>query len=213
MSNSQSSLYGRWVFAFTAGELLGFGGIPVAGGALIFLLTLELDEGVRAIVFYAVAVIGGLGEGMVLGWFQARVLREVISGFDARRWVLFTSFAAAFAWALGMLAPTLDDLVGLSMAEQVIIWVPSSVLILFSIGAVQALALRGLVRNAQQWVWANAVGWLLGLPWAFVLPALLPESAPVAARVGVFIVAGVLMGATVGAVTGWSVLRMQTQIP
>lgn len=213
MSNSQSSLYRRWVFAFTAGELLGFGGIPVAGGALVFWLTVELGESFRAVVFYAVAVIGGLGEGMVLGWFQARVLREVISGFDARRWIRLTSFAAAFAWALGMLAPTLDDLVGLSMLEQVIVWVPGSVLILFSIGTAQALALRGLVRNVQQWIWANAVGWLLGLPWTFVLPALLPESAPVAAWVGVFVVAGVLMGATVGAVTGWSVLRMQTQVP
>ena len=104
-------------------------------------------------------------------------------------------------------------MIGLSVIEQVIIWVPGSVLILFSIGTVQAFALKGLVRNAQQWVWANAVGWLLGLPWTFVLPALLPESAPVAAWVGVFVVAGVLMGATVGAVTGWSVLRMQTQGP
>ena len=213
MINSQSSLYRRWVLAFTVGELLGFGGIPVAGGALVFWLTLDLGQGVRAVVFYAVAVVGGLGEGMVLGWFQARVLREVISGFDARRWILWTSFAAALAWALGMLAPTLDDLVGLSMFEQLIIWVPGSVLILFSVGTVQALALRGLVRNPQQWVWANAVGWLLGLPWTFVLPALLPESAQVAAWVGVFVVAGVLMGATVGAVTGWSVLRMQTERP
>jgi hypothetical protein len=201
------------VFAFTAGELLGFGGIAVGGGALIFWLTLELDEGVLAVVFYAVAVIGGLGEGMVLGWFQARVLREVVSGFDARRWILVTSLAAAFAWALGMLAPTLDDLVGLSMSEQLIVWVPGSVLILFSLGTAQALALRGLVRNPLQWILANAVGWLLGLPWTFVLPALLPESAPVAAWGGVFVVAGALMGATVGAVTGWSVLRMQTEMP
>lgn len=213
MSNTQSSLYRRWVFAFTAGELLGFGGIPVAGGLLSFWLTRGLDDNVRAMLIYAVAVIGGLGEGMVLGWFQSRVLQEAINGFDARRWILFTSFAAAFAWGLGMLAPTLDDLFGLSRFEQLIVWVPGTVLILFSIGTAQALALRGLVKSPQQWIWANALGWLLGLPWTFVLPALLPESAPVAAWVGVFVIAAVLMGATVGAVTGWSVLRMQTQVP
>ncbi len=213
MSDCQSSLYRRWVFAFTVGELVGFGGIPVAGGVLVFWFTPEVDVGMRAIVLYTVAVIGGLGEGMVLGWFQARVLREVIIGFDARRWILFTAFAAGFAWACGMLAPTLDDLIGLSVFEQVVIWVPSSVLILFSIGTAQALAVRGLVRNAQQWVWANAVGWLLGLPWTLVLPALLPESSPVVAWIGVFVFAGVLMGATAGAVTGWSVLKMQTYIP
>ena len=211
MSKSQSSLYRRWVLAFTAGELLGFGGIPVAGGALVFWLTLELHEVARAIMFYAVAVFGGLGEGMVLGWFQSRVLEQVITGFDARRWILCTSLAASFAWALGMLGPTLDELVGLSTVEQMLIWVPGSVLILFSIGTAQALALRGLVRDPQQWIWVNACGWLLGLPWTFVLPAMLPERAPLAAWVAVFIVAGVLMGATVGAVTGWSVLRMQTQ--
>jgi len=209
MVGKTATTYRRWVVAFTAGEMLGFGGIPVSGGALVFWLTGDLEQGLRSIVFYVVAVIGGLGEGLVLGWFQARVLRRVIPEFDGNRWMFYTSLAAAFAWALGMLAPTLDDLIGLSTNAQILIWVPASLLILFSIGGAQALALRGIVLNPRRWVWANAFGWLLGLPWTFVLPALLPESAPVPVWIGVFVIAGTLMGMTVGLVTGREVLKFR----
>jgi hypothetical protein len=211
VNRHRSSLYRRWVLAVTAGEMLGFGGIPVAGGALVFWLTLGLDDGVRAIVFYAITVIGGLGEGMVLGWFQQRVLRQVVEGLDGNRWILFTSLAASAAWALGMLAPTLDEVFGLSALGTVLIWVPASVLILLSIGSAQSWVLGGLVRNPRQWIWANALGWLLGLPWTFVLPALLPDTAAVPVWAGVFVVAGILMGITVGLVTGRVVLRIQCE--
>jgi hypothetical protein len=207
MAGDRTSLYRRWVLSCTAGELLGFGGIPVAGGALAVWLTADLEHSVRSLVFYAVAVIGGLGEGAVLAWFQLRVLGVAFPDIDRRRWIRNTVLAAAFAWACGMLAPTLDDLVGLSAVAQVAIWVPASLLILFSIGVAQARVFRGVVERPRRWIAANVLGWLLGLPWTFVLPALLPETAPAPAWITVFVIAGILMGLTVGLVTGVSLMR------
>jgi hypothetical protein len=197
------------VFVCTVGELIGFGGIPVCGGAMAFWLTSGLVGSSRSLILYAVAVAGGLGEGAVLAWFQLRVLRDHIPSLNARHWVLATAAAASFAWACGMLAPTLDDIVGISGMIQIGIWIPASLLILLSIGAAQAWVLRDVVDNPLSWVVANSLGWLAGLPWTFVLPALLPESAPIALWVSTFVIAGILMGLTVGLVTGVALLRLR----
>ena len=209
LAKAPSTVYRRWIFYFTCGELVGFGGIPVLGGAIAFQSTASVSPELRSLLLYAVAVVGGLGEGAVLAWFQLRVLRQVIPKVSRRRWILATAVAASFAWALGYLAPTLDDLFELSPVTQLAIWIPAGALILLSIGAAQAWVLRGLIERPARWITANVLGWLLGLPWTFVLPALVPEDAPIAVWVFAFILAGILMGLTVGAVTGRLLVRLQ----
>jgi hypothetical protein len=207
--STQSSLWRRWIIAFTLGELIGFGGIPVLGAALTFWLTEGLEPIPRSLLLYAVAIIGGLGEGTALGWFQIRVLKDHLPRLDPHRWIQFTALAAAVAWACGMLAPTLDDLVGLSTPIQIAIWAPAGVLILLSIGGAQAWVLRGVVETPRRWITANIVGWLGGLPWTFVLPALLPGDAPIPVWIITFVIAGVLMGMTTGALTGLFLIRLR----
>jgi hypothetical protein len=202
-------LYRRWVVAFTLGELIGFGLIPALGGSVAYAATDGLDNGPRALLLYVVAVVGGLGEGAVLARFQLGPMREVVPELDARLWIGATAFAASLAWAAGMLAPTLDDLVGLSSSAQVGIWMPALVLILLSIGSAQAWVLRGHVARPHRWVIANVLGWLGGLPFTFVLPMALPDDAPVALFFVAMFVGGVLMGATAGAITGWWLLRLR----
>ena len=209
----RNSLYRRWVLACTAGELVGFGGIPVLGAALALTLTEGLAPDARSITLYFVAVVGGFGEGAVLAWFQLRVLGPHLPQLPRHRWILATAVAAAFAWACGMLAPLLDDLVGLSPATQLGIWLPAGLAILLSIGTAQAWVLHGIVEKPQHWLLANVVAWLAGLPWTFLLPALLPESAPMAAWILTFVIAGILMGVTVGIVTGVAVTRMRAASP
>lgn len=209
MASISSNLWRRWVLAFTLGELIGFGGIPVLGASIALWLSAGLDAELRSLALYAVSVLGGFGEGAVLGWFQARALKDHLPRLDPRRWILFTGVAAAFAWACGMLAPTLDDLIGLTAIAQTAIWIPAALLILLSIGSAQAWALRSVVELPQRWITANLLGWLAGLPWTFVLPALLPNGTPMAFWFVTFVIAGVLMGLTAGAVTGAFLLRLK----
>jgi hypothetical protein len=108
-----------------------------------------------------------------------------------------------------MLAPSLDDVFGLSPTIQIAIWIPAACLILVSIGGAQAWALRGIIERPQRWLAANVCGWLAGLPWTFILPALLPDGTRIEFWIATFAVAGVLMGLTAGLVTGVFLLRLQ----
>ncbi|MCC6876834.1 MAG: hypothetical protein IT378_21195, partial [Sandaracinaceae bacterium] len=108
-----------------------------------------------------------------------------------------------------MLAPTLDEIVPLATWMHVAIVVPASIFILLSIGGVQARLLSRYVPSAWRWLLANVLGWLLGLPWTFVLPALVPDGAPIAVHALALAAGGVLMGATTGAITGLWVLRLR----
>lgn len=209
--STPSTVYRQWIFYFMCGELVGFGGIPVLGGALAIHLTASISPDLRSLLLYAVAIVGGLGEGAVLAWFQLRVLRQLIPALSSRRWMLATAIAASIAWMLGYLAPTLDDLFGISPITQIAIWIPAGVLILFSIGIAQAVVLRDFIEQPRRWVTVNALGWLLGLPWTFILPAMVPEDAPVIVWISTFILAGVLMGLTVGAVTGRLLMELKVR--
>lgn len=208
MASTASTLYRKWALFCTLGELIGFGALPVLGGAMAFSLSGGLSPGPRAALLYAVAVIGGFGEGAVLAAFQWHVLRHRFPRLNARRWILSTAVAASIAWMSGYLAPTLDDLVGISPGTQVAIWIPAGALMLLSIGTARAWALKGAAERPGRWIGANVLGWLLGLPWTFVLPALLPETARLAIWVATLIAAGVLMGTTVGLVTGVALVRL-----
>jgi len=193
----------------TLGELIGFGGLPVLGAAIFLLLSAGMDSTNQAILLYAVAVLGGLGEGTVLALFQLRVLIRTLPGLNPRHWIFATAVAAAIAWAVGMLAPTLDEVIGISPGIQIAIWIPASLLILLSIGVAQAWVIRRLVNNPVSWVIGNSLAWLAGLPWTFALPALLPDGAPIAWWVTTFVVAGILMGLSVGLVTGVFLMRLR----
>jgi hypothetical protein len=196
----------------TIGELVGFGGIPVLGSAVALWATTGIEADLQSMILYVIAVIGGFGEGAVLAWFQLRVLRVCLPRLKANRWILATGGAASIAWMLGLLAPTLDDLFGITAQIQLVIWITGGVLILLSIGTAQAIVLRGIVERPQRWIAANAAGWLLGLSWTFALPAMLPETAAIAVWVATFVLAGILMGLTVGLVTGYTLVRFKREI-
>lgn len=204
-------LWRQWVLRFTLGELLGFGLVPVLGGMLLWAATGHLEASARAGLIYGVAIVGGLFEGATLATFQWRLVACVVPEISRAKWIVHTAIAASVAWAAGMLAPTLDDMYQLSTAVMVAIWVPASIIILLSIGYAQQRLLRPHVRRAWRWLVANIVGWLLGLPWTFVLPALLPPGTPTWGFAIAFGIGGTLMGATAGAVTGMALLRFQSE--
>jgi len=204
--SSDRRVWLRWTLAFTVGELVGFGLIPVTLGLSATALTDGMATGPRALLLYLVAIVGGLGEGAVLAWCQLGVLRRTALEVDGAAWIRHTALAASGAWALGMLAPTLDDLVGLSVPVGVGLTVITSVGILLSIGGVQARLLP--VPRRWRWLVANVVGWLLGLPFTFVAPAILPDDAPLWAFGISFFVGGTLMGATAGGITGLALVHL-----
>ena len=205
-------LWRRWTLATTVGELLGFA-VPALAGAAVILALGEPDGLATALAFAALLTLAGAGEGAVLGTAQARVLVRAIPALSRRAWVIATALAAALAWSIGMLPSTVIgrwEIPPLLIGAAAVVLVP---VLLGSIGAAQWLVLRRSLPGAALWIPANAIAWIAGLPFTVVPPMLLPNSSPVAAFVTVGIAGGVLMGATVGAITGVALVRLLRAAP
>lgn len=182
----------RWV---TAGECVGFV-VPAIAGAMNATTTL--------------LVLAGVVEGAVLGWVQARVLRRAISGFPVRQWIAATATAAGFAWAVAMVA--------VANGERLASWhaavlVPFAAIAgaagLLSIGVAQWLVLRHHLANAHWWIWNTAWAWSVALVMfmAVATPLWQPGLAlPLTVLIGVL--AGLLMAATMAAITGAALDRL-----
>jgi hypothetical protein len=206
-----------WIAACTAGEVLGFG--AAALWALLALQLFGLDPvstAARAGVL-GLMVLAGLFEGLVLGSLQWLALRRRFRRLRASHWIGATAAMAALGWFLGMLPVTLSEP---APAGAQAAWEPPMVLILAgaagfgaaigaAFGFAQWLVLRQHAHGATRWIAANALGWALGLPWAFVAGNLgdLTRSVPLAVALGAM--AGLLMGLSVAVVTGLALRRIR----
>lgn len=187
----------RWT---TAGEFAGFLAPALAGA-------LASSSGLF--------VLAGVIEGAVLGTAQAVVLRRVVHGLRARNWIGATALAAGFAWAVAMLAVHNGDrLNSLPLAVLLPIAAVSGASVLLSLGIAQWFVLRGHVVDAHLWVWANALAWSAGLLVfaAVTTPLWQPGQSPaLVALIGAL--GGLLMAATMAAVTGIALTRLLSRKP
>jgi len=190
-----------WIVTVTAAEAVGFA-VPAGVGAL--------TAGSAPAVSVPALLAAGAIEGGLLGWGQAVVLRRVLPAFPAGRWVAVTSAAAVLAYAIG-LAPSTFAPVWAGWPPGVL--VPLAVLLgavlLNSIGTAQWTLLRRLVPRAGRWIGVTAIAWLGGLAvfLAVSMPLWHPGQALVAV-IGIGLFAGLLMAATMAAITGLAVRRL-----
>ncbi|MET8651583.1 hypothetical protein [Nocardia aurea] len=191
----------HWFTAVTLGELLGFAA-PAVAGSVVW-------DAVPAVVVPAMLAAGAV-EGTVLGWFQARVLRQVFPGFHSRAWVLATALGALVAWSIGVVPMISSD--GLGSWPPVLL-VPALViggsLLLLSLGASQWVVLRHHVPRAARWIAITAAAWLAGLVSFTVITTPLwhpGQSVPLVVAIG--ILGGFVMAATMAAVTGWGLTKL-----
>ncbi len=162
----------------------------------------------------------GAVEGSLLGWFQSRVLRRHLPQFRAGTWIRLTMLAGITAWLIGMLPSTLVSMQQgpagapssqpsfLVMAAMVI---GGGLLLGGMFGAFQGVELSKHISKGSRWVWANAIGWSLGLGWIFAGATWPNESTPWYWIVSSAILGGLLAGLTVGLVTGRFLLRIMAE--
>ncbi|HEY7596138.1 MAG TPA: nitroreductase/quinone reductase family protein [Actinophytocola sp.] len=197
----EMSLWTRWFANVTVGECAGFA-VPATVGAL----TVHAPAAAVA----PLLVVAGAVEGAVLGGFQARVLRQVLPGLPIVRWTAMTAAAAALAWLVG-LVPTVagDWLSGLPPAVLVPAVAIAATVLLGSIGTAQWTVLRDHATGAGRWIWGTAVAWLaaLGVFFAVTMPLWHPDQGVVTV-VLIGVLGGLLMAATVAALTGLLLVRI-----
>jgi len=195
-------LWRRWTLATAAGETAGFL-VPAVAAVL---LPAGAGDGIRTVAL----VLAGSLEGAVLGWAQARVLREAVPGLNSGAWVGRTALAAAAAWMIG-LSPSLlwDRFSRLPAVATGLLAVAAGLLLLASIGVAQWSVLRRHLPGSVSWIGWTVLGWSAGLL-VFTLvttPLWRPgDSGVVIAAIGAL--GGALMAVTVGAVTGLGLIRL-----
>jgi hypothetical protein len=197
-----SGFWRRWWAYTTAAECLGFA-VP----ALVGLTAWRL--GFAPLPFFLALVIAGIAEGAVLGVGQQRALGRVLP-VGAWRWPAWTAVGAGIAWAIGMLPSTLID-VGVPVWIALTIFAPLAPVLLLSIGTAQWVVLRHHLPLAAWWIPANAAAWLIALPPTFIAPALVPDGASLGILVAAWLTAGLVMAATVAALTGLAMVWLLDQ--
>lgn len=197
------SLWRRWTLSTTLAEAAGFCAPALAGVA-------AAQAGLSAVSTLLVMLAAGAVEGSALGagqhWVLARHLRRLPRG----EFVLATAAGAMLAYAIGMLPSTLGDRLGDAAPTLVVpVAALAGVALLASIGTAQWVVLRRAGYDRPWWILTTAGGWLAGLA-VFMLVAtpLWHPDQPVALAVTIGVLAGLLMAATVAAVTAFAADRL-----
>jgi hypothetical protein len=219
-------LWGRWVLATAAGELLGLGTTALLGAGLV--LTLGLGEGLGPTLTVAAAMIlGGMAvEGATVGVAQWLVLRGPLPRLGWRPWVLATAIGAGAAWALGMIPSTAMSLLadgaagtggasGPAAEPSGLLFYGLVALMGLVLGPVlglpQWLVLRRYVALAGWWMPAQSAARALGMIVIFLgTNAIGPEGLTLGV-VALLLAALAVAGAVVGAVHGLALLWLLHQ--
>lgn len=189
----------RWVATVALAETAGF---VLPGAAWFLAWWAELPPALT----FLVVVIGGAGEGAVLGTGQWLVLRRFWPGFSAR-WIAATGGGAAVAWACGMTPSTAFDL-GLPAPAIIALAILLGPVLLLAMPLAQVPLLRSWVARPRRWLPLSILAWVLALPPTFIFPMLLPSDASTPLIATTWFAAGICMAVIVAAVLGLSLRRM-----
>jgi hypothetical protein len=171
----QWHLWWRWVIANALGELFGLG-LAAAGGVMVIVRFGEL-RGVAGTLFTAVLmVVLGVGEGVIVGYAQWRVLRTYLETMTARDWIGATALGALIAWMLGMLPSTIIKLSASDLTAPHALGHAQMVGLATLMGAGLGLVLawpqwrvlRRYLSHAVWWLPANAFAWAVAMPITFI---------------------------------------------
>ncbi|MGL5890694.1 MAG: hypothetical protein ACRC3B_12450 [Bacteroidia bacterium] len=218
-SQNINILWLRWTVNCAIGEVIGIG--AAAGIAAAVFAAFGEPETTGTKILVLLCMMGaGLIEGIALGYFQWRVLRNKFSSLTRSAWIFQTALIAVLGWMLGML-PSLFfiDNPEPAATNEATMQIPESLVVILIIGIglllgtlfglFQWFELKHHASGAAKWITANALGWGTGIACIYFFASLPDEFTPILEKVFYGICGGVLAGLSVGAVTGAFLVKMQ----
>jgi hypothetical protein len=187
----------RWLVSVTLAEAAGFA-IPAIVGGILGLLAAPAG------VVYPAMVLAGACEGALLGFGQSIGFGSAV---PRSAWMLATAAGAAAAWSMGMLPSSLGG-IDFGSPWVIVLAAVLGCVLLLSIPTLQWLVLRRKGLRTAFWIPVNAGAWAAGILWTLAPSPFIDETTPVPALFGVYLLAGLLMAATVAALTGFAARRI-----
>lgn len=208
------TVWKRWAIACGSGAFLGIAAAAALSVGHRLLLGEPANNADKLLNLFFMMV-AGAAEGTILAYFQYRLIGRLFPGISWKQWLAYTVGAAVIAWMLGML-PSLF-LTGTGSAAPIsppdsFTYYGMAALMGLLLGALfgyfQWLPLKEQRRSALEWIPANALGWAAGMIFIFLGASLPGESPPWQLTLLSGAAGGLLAGLSVGAVTGYFLLRI-----
>ncbi|HEY9264579.1 MAG TPA: hypothetical protein VIQ11_08260 [Mycobacterium sp.] len=183
---------GRWIVVVTVGEALGFAFVAAVA---LFAVGSSLTDPWRYLVLVGAGAVEGaaLGAGQLAGMGARRP--------DPRKWIAATALGATVAWAIGLLPSTLG--VPLATPFGISLILVGAATLLASIPVLQWLVIRRRTPS-KRWIPVNLGAWAIAILWTFAPSPIVDESTSITVLLAVYTIAGLLMAATVAALTAHS---------
>lgn len=194
-------MWRRWFVWVTLGECTGFVAPAIVGAASS---TWSLPATAAGLL------VAGALEGTALGWAQAHVLARDLVTLPRARFVAATAVAAVLAYAIGLVPVALGErLTTLPPALLICGGVVGGGVLLGSIGTAQWLVLRRVRPRCAWWIAATGGAWVGGLlMFVAIATPLWEPGQPVALSIAVGVLGGLVMAATVAALSGAAAVRL-----
>jgi hypothetical protein len=220
-SSGQPPRWWLWTVGCGLAEVVGMAAAAACAAIAVNAVGEPHDLGSASVTVVG-AVLGGVVEGAAVGTVQWGLLRPWLPGLGVS-FVFATIAAAAAAWFLGM-APatglqwaadgsTATDSVGPPLWLMPLAGLLAGAVLGALFGAVQALVLRRHVGRAHRWVWANLLGWAVGMAVIMTGAAVPSASWPTTHLLLLAALTGVIAGLGVGAVTGLFLFAIDDDAP
>lgn len=187
----------RWLVSVTLAEAAGFAIPAIVGGTLSLLAA-------PAGVVYPAMVLAGACEGVLLGFGQSIGFGSAV---PRSTWMLATAAGAAAAWSIGMLPSSLGG-IDIGSPWMIVLAAVLGCVLLLSIPTLQWLVLRRKGLRTAFWIPVNAGAWAAGILWTLAPSPFIDETTPAPALFGAYLLAGLLMAATVAVLTGFAARRI-----
>lgn len=202
---------GRWIGAMIGFEAIGFG-LAFALGNLVHAVWMRatgatLDDDMPLALTLGLSLLVGAAEGLCLGTGQWLVLRRRFEQLGWIEWAGATACGGALAWALGMG-------LGGRLSQTPPVWILAVLMVASGLifggllGASQWLVLRRHAPRSSAWIWANSLGWMIGLLATYLASAAIDDSTPVALTVAIGLAAGASMALIPAWLTGLVLRRL-----
>jgi len=193
--------WSTWVLVTGAGVLVGL--VAPAAAAVL------AAHSTHGLPLMAV-VVGGLAEGAVLGWSQARVLATALDDFDPGAWIRATACGTAVVWCVTLSAAASHDRWSEWSPWSLIFGAAGLAALLFgTVGWLQARTLRTTRARRYRWTACSAAALATGVAaaGAVVVPTW-ARAASVTSHVGTGLLGGLVLATVVAAVTGVGALDL-----